>query len=60
MVDIRYKRKLKNIITLSELRKYSDTQLKNLALLRRGNRLSITPISAKEWLFILSLERSKS
>ena len=60
IVDIRYKRKLKNIITLSELRKYSDTQLKNLALLRRGNRLSITPISAKEWLFILSLERSKS
>ena len=34
--------------------------LKNLALLRRGNRLSITPISAKEWVFILSLERSKS
>ena len=59
MVDISYKRKLKSIITLRELRKHSDTQLKNLALLRRGNRLSVIPVSAKDWIFILGLERSK-
>jgi len=59
MVDISYERKLKNIITLSELRKYSDAQLNDLTLLRRGNRLSISPVSAKEWDFISSLERSK-
>jgi predicted RNA-binding protein with PUA-like domain len=59
MVDISYERKLKNIITLSELRKYSDAQLNDLTLLRRGNRLSISPVSAKEWGFISSLERSK-
>lgn len=56
MVDISYERKLKTFITLSELRKHSDAQLKNLTLLRHGNRLSITPVNTKEWNFILSLE----
>ncbi len=56
MVDIQYKRKLKRVIHLSELREYGDQQLKNLALLRRGNRLSITPVGTKEWEFILGLE----
>ena len=56
MVDISYQRKLKRAISLNELRKYSDRQLKNLVLLRRGNRLSITPVGTKEWNFILSLE----
>ena len=56
MVDIKYKRKLKRVIPLSELREFADGQLKNLALLRRGNRLSITPVGAKEWKFVLSLE----
>ena len=56
MVDISYQRKFKRVIPLSELREYSDRQLKNLALLRRGNRLSITPVGTKEWDFILSLE----
>jgi len=56
MVNIRYQRKLKRVIPLSELREYADRQLKNLALLRRGNRLSVTPVAAKEWNFILSLE----
>ena len=56
MVDISYERKLKTFIALSELRKHSDAQLKNLTLLRHGNRLSITPVNTKEWNFILSLE----
>ena len=56
LVDITYQRKLKRVIPLSELREYSDRQLKNLVLLRRGNRLSITPVGTKEWDFILSLE----
>ena len=56
MVNISYQRKLNRMIPLSKLREYSDRQLKNLTLLRRGNRLSITPVDAKEWFFILSLE----
>ncbi|MGD2166986.1 MAG: EVE domain-containing protein [Gammaproteobacteria bacterium] len=56
MVDIRLKRKLSRVIALSELRAYENKQLKELALLRKGNRLSIMPITKKQWDFILSLE----
>ena len=54
MVDVKYKRKLKRTITLQELKK--QKLLKNMALLRKGNRLSIMPVSEKEWNLILSLE----
>ena len=54
MVDVRYKRKLKRTITLAELKEQKE--LKNLPLLRRGNRLSIMPVSKKHWDFILTLE----
>ena len=56
LVDVKYVRKLKRTIALSELRKYSTSKLKDLIILRRGTRLSITPVSKKEWDFILSLE----
>ena len=54
MVDVRYKRKLKRTITLAELKKYK--KLAEMQLLKRGNRLSIMPISKKHWNIILSLE----
>ena len=56
LVDVKYVRKLKRTIALSELREHAETQLKDLIILRRGNRLSITPVSKQEWDFILSLE----
>ena len=56
LVDVKYVRKLKRIIALSELREHAETKLKQLIILRRGNRLSITPVTRKEWDFILSLE----
>ncbi len=56
MVDIRLKRKLRRVIALTELREYENKQLKEFALLRKGNRLSILPVDAKQWKFILSLE----
>jgi predicted RNA-binding protein with PUA-like domain len=54
MVDVRYKRKLKRNITLRELK--SCEELEDLAVLRRGNRLSIMPVSKTHWDFILGLE----
>ncbi len=54
MVDVKYKRKLKRVITLQELK--TDAQLDDLPLVRRGNRLSIMQISEKQWKYILSLE----
>jgi predicted RNA-binding protein with PUA-like domain len=56
MVDVRFQRKLRRVITLAELRKHSNGALAGLALLKRGNRLSITPVSAAHWKFVLTLE----
>ncbi len=53
-VDVRYVRKFKRLISLAELK--SHPELRGLALLQRGNRLSIMPLSAAHWKFILSLE----
>jgi predicted RNA-binding protein with PUA-like domain len=57
MVDIKLKRKLKRIVTLKELRKYAGSTLSDFRLLRKGNRLSVMPVTKKEWDFILSLEK---
>jgi predicted RNA-binding protein with PUA-like domain len=56
MVDVQLQRKLKQPITLATLREHSSGALKGMALLQRGNRLSITPVSAAHWQFILNLE----
>ena len=55
-VDIRLVRRLKRVITLAELRAHAE-QLGNFPLLRRGNRLSVMPVTAEQWGFILGLER---
>jgi predicted RNA-binding protein with PUA-like domain len=54
MVDVRYKRKLKRTITLQELKTHEE--LAELALLRRGNRLSGMQVTEQQWEYILSLE----
>lgn len=54
MIDIKYVRALSRTITLKELKLYPE--LSGMALLRKGNRLSVMPVSGKEWQFILSLE----
>jgi predicted RNA-binding protein with PUA-like domain len=54
LVDVRYKRKLKRNITLAEL-KASD-ELDGFLLTRRGNRLSVMPVSESHWQAILSME----
>jgi predicted RNA-binding protein with PUA-like domain len=56
MVDVQLMQPLARTISLEELRKYETKQLKGMMLLRRGNRLSITPVEAAHWKFILSLE----
>jgi len=53
-VDVRYVRKLKRIITLSELKEHYAVN--GLPLVRRGNRLSIMPVSRQQWEYILTLE----
>jgi predicted RNA-binding protein with PUA-like domain len=54
MVDVGFVRKLSRTISLRELK--LQEELGDLALLRRGNRLSILPVSQQQWEFILQLE----
>ena len=54
LVDVAFKRKLARTIGLAELK--SDPKLDGFALLQRGNRLSILPVSKAQWDRILSLE----
>jgi predicted RNA-binding protein with PUA-like domain len=56
VVDIRLKRRLKRVITLDELRAHESRELDGMLLLKRGNRLSITPVSDAHWKFIVALE----
>jgi predicted RNA-binding protein with PUA-like domain len=55
-VDVRLKRRLSRVIALTELREHASKELKGMALLRPGNRLSVTPVEAAHWKFIVSLE----
>lgn len=54
LVDVKFKRKLIRTITLSELK--DKKPLQNMKLLQRGNRLSVMPVTKKEWEYILAIE----
>ena len=54
LVDVKYKRKLKRTITLTELK--GCKELRDFVLLRPGNRLSVLPVTEAQWDFILALE----
>ncbi|HTV94478.1 MAG TPA: EVE domain-containing protein [Steroidobacteraceae bacterium] len=55
-VDVQLVRKLKRLITLEELRAHARKELSEFVVLRRGNRLSVTPVSSADWQFVLALE----
>lgn len=55
MVDVKLVRKFHAVVTLERLRSYSSGKLKNMIVLKRGNRLSITPVTKSEWEFVVSL-----
>jgi predicted RNA-binding protein with PUA-like domain len=56
LVDLRYVRHLRRNITLAELRQYAEGPLADLPLVRRGNRLSVMPVTPEQSRFVLSLE----
>jgi predicted RNA-binding protein with PUA-like domain len=56
VVDVQLKRRFKRVITLDELRNHESRELDGMLLLKRGNRLSITPLTKEHWDFIVSLE----
>lgn len=54
MVDLRFLRRLQRTITLTELKQ--QPELADMPLVRKGNRLSVMPITPEQWNFVLSLE----
>ncbi|MDR3387372.1 MAG: EVE domain-containing protein [Rudaea sp.] len=54
LIDVKFKRKLKRIIGLADLK--ARPELRELALVKPGNRLSVLPVTKAQWDFILGLE----
>lgn len=55
LVDVKFKRKLERVITLEEIKQHAE-ELGEFALTARGSRLSVMPVTASQYKFILSLE----
>jgi predicted RNA-binding protein with PUA-like domain len=56
MPDVRFVEKFGRMVTLAELRETPG--LDGMVLLRRGSRLSVQPVSDKEWEIVEELARS--
>ncbi|MGB5257467.1 MAG: EVE domain-containing protein [Woeseiaceae bacterium] len=54
LVDVEFVRKTRRNVTLTEIK--AQKSLEDMILTRKGNRLSIMPVSKKHWDKILSLE----
>lgn len=54
MVDVKLVKKFPRLITLDEIKQHP--KLKNMLINRKGNRLSITPVTKEEWATILKME----
>ncbi|WP_312835816.1 EVE domain-containing protein [Comamonas sp.] len=56
MLDVQALRKIKPI-TVAALRQYPE--LEDMRVLQKGNRLSITPVDARHWDFIMGLVKAQ-
>ncbi len=54
MVDVKFVRKLKRLISLQELKTHPE--LEKMMVVQTGSRLSIQPVKATEWQVVLNLE----
>jgi len=53
MVDVTYKKKFRNIISLTDIK--DNPRLKDMLVVKKGNRLSIMPVSKKHWDIIMDM-----
>jgi predicted RNA-binding protein with PUA-like domain len=56
-VNVQLQKRATEVLPLAALREHGAGKLDGLLLLRRGNRLSVTPVEAAHWKFICSLMR---
>ena len=59
-VDVQLEQRIEPVITLPELREHADGALRDMLILQRGNRLSVTPLTAAEWRCVLSLRATRA
>jgi len=59
MVDVGYVRTLSRPIPLAEIRKHAAELGEEFALIRKGARLSVLPVTAAQWKLLLSLEKKR-
>ncbi|NDY96597.1 EVE domain-containing protein [Wenzhouxiangella limi] len=57
LVDVKFKRDLDRVLSLAEIKEHADA-LGDFALVRKGNRLSIMPLTEQQWNYLLELETS--
>ena len=53
MVDVKFKKQFSRIVSLEELK--NQISLKNMKILQKGNRLSITPVTQTEFEYITKM-----
>ncbi len=56
LVDVRFVRKLKAPVALETIRAHAEALGEEFALIRKGSRLSVLPVTAAQWKTLLSLE----
>ncbi|MFB0468918.1 EVE domain-containing protein [Xanthomonas euvesicatoria] len=56
LVDVAFERKLARTISLDEIKQQADALGEGFALIARGNRLSILPVTAAQWKLLLAME----
>jgi len=54
MVDVEFVERFERPVTLEKLRAHAE-KLGDFQILKRGNRLSITPVTSAEWRYIVAL-----
>jgi predicted RNA-binding protein with PUA-like domain len=56
-VDVRAVERFARVVPLAELR--ARPELADMVVLRRGNRLSVTPVTPSEWAAVCRLARAQ-
>lgn len=58
LVDVGYVRTLAHPVALSEIREHASALGEEFALIRKGARLSVLPVSSAQWKLLVSLEKA--
>ncbi len=56
LVEVKFARKLQRVVSLDEIKARADALGEGFALIQRGNRLSVLPVTAAQWKLLLALE----